>query len=71
MHAFSFCALPAEIVTELNCEYLFELDPDAESNEFKDNAVTEAAFPRESSGKGPKVKKENLNHFFNQLKVKI
>lgn len=64
MHAFSFllsfCAVPVESVTELNWEYLLELDAEAESKEFKDNAVTEAAFPRECSGNGPEVK-NNVN----------
>lgn len=57
IHAFSFCAVPVESVIVLNCEYLFELDADAESKEFEDNAETEAALARECSGKGPVIRK--------------
>lgn len=58
MHAFSFlysvCAVPADNVIVLgNWEYLFELGVDEESKEFEDRAVTDAAFPRQCSGKGP------------------
>lgn len=69
MHVFSFlvsfCAVPEESIIELNCEYLFELEADAESKEFKDNAVTEAAFPRECSGNDPEVKKIIYYDFWN------
>lgn len=62
-HAFSildsFCLVPVENINVLNWENLFEL-VDAESKEFEDSAVTEAAFTRERSGKGPAKKEKAL-----------